>query len=152
MLWFPDRHTHTIPSGHKCAWFRVCLQQTDFYEWNTVYNRKTKVVSFAHIMLVRFMHIVCFSSLLFIIAILIACIPLLDSVQSLNCVWLFGTPWIAARQASLSITNSQSLLKLMSIESTTINLSILIGRPFRLFSVWGLNEENCYELSFTSPF
>ena len=39
------------------------------------------------------------------------------SVQSLSRVRLFVTPWIAARQASLSITNSQSLLKLMSIES-----------------------------------
>ena len=40
-----------------------------------------------------------------------------SSVQSLSLVRLFETPWIAARQASLSITNSQSLLKLMSIES-----------------------------------
>ena len=39
------------------------------------------------------------------------------SVQSLSCVWLFATPWTAARQASLSITNSRSLLKLMSIKS-----------------------------------
>ena len=39
------------------------------------------------------------------------------SVQSLRIVRLFATPWTAARQASLSITNSQSLLKLMSIES-----------------------------------
>ena len=37
------------------------------------------------------------------------------SVQSLSHVWLFATPWTAARQASLSITNSQSLLKLISI-------------------------------------
>ena len=37
--------------------------------------------------------------------------------QSLSCVWLFATPWTAAHQASLSITNSWSLLKLMSIES-----------------------------------
>ena len=43
--------------------------------------------------------------------------PLESSVQSLSHVWLFGTPWTAARQASLSITNSGSLLKLMSIES-----------------------------------
>ena len=43
--------------------------------------------------------------------------PQLSSVQSLSCVQLFATPWTAARQASLSITNSQSLLKLMSIES-----------------------------------
>ena len=39
------------------------------------------------------------------------------SVQSLNSVRLFATPWTAAQQASLSITNSQSLLKVMSIES-----------------------------------
>ena len=38
-----------------------------------------------------------------------------SSLQSLSRVWLFATPWIAARQASLSITNSWSLLKLMSI-------------------------------------
>ena len=41
----------------------------------------------------------------------------LHSVQSLSRVWLFATPWTAAHQASLTITNSQSLLKLMSIES-----------------------------------
>ena len=40
-----------------------------------------------------------------------------SSVQSLSCVRLFATPWTAACQASLSITNSQSLLKLMSVES-----------------------------------
>ena len=40
-----------------------------------------------------------------------------SSVQSLSCVRLFATPWIAACQASLSITNSQSPLRLMSIES-----------------------------------
>ena len=40
-----------------------------------------------------------------------------SSVQSLSCVQLFVTPWTAAHQASLSIANSQSLLKLMSIES-----------------------------------
>jgi len=39
-----------------------------------------------------------------------------SSVQSLSCVWLFVTPWTAAQQASLSITNSRSLLKLMSIK------------------------------------
>ena len=40
-----------------------------------------------------------------------------SSVQSLSHVWLFVTPWTATLQASLSITNSQSLLKLMSIKS-----------------------------------
>ena len=40
-----------------------------------------------------------------------------SSVQMLSCVRLFVTPWTAAHQASLSITNSRTLLKLMSIES-----------------------------------
>ena len=44
-------------------------------------------------------------------------IDYLSSVQSLSCVQLFATPWTAAHQASLSITNSWSSLKLMSIES-----------------------------------
>ena len=43
--------------------------------------------------------------------------PWFSSVQSLSHSRLFATPWTAARQASLSIANSQSLLKLMSIES-----------------------------------
>ena len=40
---------------------------------------------------------------------------LISSIHSLSCVQLFVTPWTAARQASLSITSSRSLLKLMSI-------------------------------------
>ena len=40
-----------------------------------------------------------------------------SSVQSLSCVWLFATPWFTAHQTSLSITNSRSLLKLISIET-----------------------------------
>ena len=49
-------------------------------------------------------------------------------VQSLSCIWLFATPWTAAHQASLSFTISQSLLKLMSIESvmpTNISSSVV---------------------------
>ena len=42
---------------------------------------------------------------------------IISSVQSISCVQLFATPWIAACQASLSIANSQSLLTLMLIES-----------------------------------
>ena len=44
-------------------------------------------------------------------------VSFLQSGQSLSHVWLFATPWTAAHQASLSITNSRSLLKLMSIEA-----------------------------------
>ena len=44
----------------------------------------------------------------------------LSSVQLLSCIQLFATPWTTAHQASLSITNSWSLLRLMSIESVKI--------------------------------
>ena len=50
------------------------------------------------------------------------------SVQSLSSVWLFATPWTAARQASLSSTHFRSLLKLMSIES--VMPSLLLSSPF----------------------
>ena len=52
------------------------------------------------------------------------------SVQLLSRVWLFVTPWTAACQASLSITNSQSLLKLMSITSVMPFNHLILCRPF----------------------
>ena len=56
----------------------------------------------------------------------------LSSVQSLSRVRLFLTPWIAARQASLSIANSQSSLKLMSIESVMPSSHLILCRPLLL--------------------
>ena len=53
-------------------------------------------------------------------------------VQSLSCVRLFVTPWTAACQASLSITNSQSLLKLMSIESMMPSNHLILCCPLCL--------------------
>ena len=53
-------------------------------------------------------------------------------VQSLSHVRLFATPWIAARQASLSITNSQSLSKLMSIELVMPSSYLILCRLFLL--------------------
>ena len=52
-----------------------------------------------------------------------------SSVQLLSCVWLFVTPWITARQASLSITDSQSSLKLMLIESVMPSSHLILCRP-----------------------
>ena len=54
------------------------------------------------------------------------------SIQSLSHVQLFETPWIAARQASLSITNSQSLLKLMSIKSVMPSNHLILCHPLLL--------------------
>ena len=59
-------------------------------------------------------------------------VPQFSSVQSLSRVWLFATPWIAARQASLSITNSWSSLKLMSIESGMPSSHLILCRPLLL--------------------
>ena len=53
-------------------------------------------------------------------------------VQSLSRVWLFVTPWTAVRQASLSITNSQSLHKLMSIESVMSSNHLILCHPHLL--------------------
>ena len=57
---------------------------------------------------------------------------LFSSVQSLSRVRLFAIPWIAARQASLAITNSQSSLKLMSIESVMPPSHLILCRPLLL--------------------
>ena len=55
-----------------------------------------------------------------------------SSVQSLSRVRLFATPWITARQASLSISNSWSLLKLMSIKSVMPSSHLILCHPLLL--------------------
>ena len=55
-----------------------------------------------------------------------------SSVQSLNRVRLFATPWIAAHQDSLSIANSRSLLKFMSIESVMPSSHLILCHPLLL--------------------
>ena len=60
----------------------------------------------------------------------VSCVP--SSVQLLSRIWLFVTPWTAARQSSLSITNSQRLFKLMSIDwwcHPTISSSVVPSPP-----------------------
>ena len=58
--------------------------------------------------------------------------PPFSSVQSLSRVRLFATPWIAAHQASLSINNSQSSLRLTSIESVMPSSHLILCRPLLL--------------------
>ena len=55
--------------------------------------------------------------------------PQFSSVQLLSRVLLFATPWTAAHQASLSSTNSRSLLKLMSIESVMPSNHLILPPP-----------------------
>ena len=59
-----------------------------------------------------------------------------SSVQSLSHVWLFATAWTAACQASLSITNSWSLLKLMSIELVIPSNHLILCHPLLLPSIF----------------
>ena len=55
-----------------------------------------------------------------------------SSVQSLSCIRLFATPWTSARQASLSITNSWSSLKLMSIELVMPSNHLILNHPLKI--------------------
>ena len=59
-----------------------------------------------------------------------------SSVHLLSCVWLFATPWIAACQGSLSITNSRSLPKFMSIESVVPSNHLILCHPLLLPSIF----------------
>ena len=60
----------------------------------------------------------------------------LSSVQSLSRVHLFANPWIAARQASLSITNSRTFLKLMSVELVMPSKHLILCCPLLLPSIF----------------
>ena len=71
----------------------------------------------------------------------------LSSVQSPSCVQLFVTPWTAAHQAPLSITNSQSLLTLMSIELVMPSNYLILYHPLLLLpsifpSIRGFSKES----------
>ena len=59
-----------------------------------------------------------------------------NSVQLLSRVWLFAIPWTAGRQASLSITNSRSLLTLMSIELVMPSNYLILCHPLFLPSIF----------------
>ena len=65
----------------------------------------------------------------------LCCLHQFSSVQSLSCVWLFVTPWTTACQASLSITNSRSLPKPMSIESVMPSNHLILCCPLLLQSL-----------------
>ena len=64
-------------------------------------------------------------------------VRMFSSVQSLSCVWFFLTSWIAAHQASLSITNSRNLLKLMPIESVMPSNHLILYSSLQSFPASG---------------
>ena len=70
-----------------------------------------------------------------------------SSIQSFSCVWLIVTPWTVSSQASLSITNFQTLLKLISIESVIPFNCLILCRPHLLPpsifpSIWIFSKES----------
>ena len=69
-----------------------------------------------------------------------------SSVQSLSHVWLFVTPWTAAYQASLSITNSWSPPKPMSIESVMQSNHLILCCPLLLSSIRIFSSESCLHI------
>ena len=76
-----------------------------------------------------------------------SCSVQVSSIQSLSRAWLFVTPGTAAHQASLSITNSRSLFKLMSIESTMPSNHLILSCPLLLLpsifpSIWVFSNES----------
>ena len=88
-----------------------------------------------------------------------------QSVQSLSRVWLFATPWIAVHQASLSITNSRSSLRLTSIELVTPSSHLILCRPLLLLppippsitvfsneSALRMRGPKCWSFSFSSVY
>ena len=84
-----------------------------------------------------------------------------SSIQSLSCIRLFATLWTAAHQASLSITSSQSLLKLMSSESVMPSNHLLLCCPLlllpsvfpsiKIFSNESIVMDNCNTYKLISP-
>ena len=69
-----------------------------------------------------------------------------SSVQLLSHIRLFVTPWTAAHQVSLSITNSQSLLKLVSIESVMPSSHLILRHPLLLPSVFPSVRQGLFQL------
>ena len=76
---------------------------------------------------------------------------IISSIQLPTCVWLFGMPWTGACQASLSITNSWSLLKLMSIELVMLILCCpLLFQPSIFLSIRVFSNESVLHIRWPS--
>ena len=109
-------------------------------------KKKTKKALFWHVLISSyfFLDLTMWCNVAYFVILSGSCYLAFSSVQSLSGVQLFVTPWTAARQASLSITNSQSLLKPKSIESVMPSSHLILSRPLlflpsifpSIFSKW----------------
>ena len=93
--------------------FTYPLKCSIMYHW----KHNSRCISFINIRKYLYWYFIFFFSFFFIELMVSELSVQFNSVQSLSRVWLFATPWIAAHQASLSIINSRSSLKLTSIDA-----------------------------------
>ena len=108
---------------------RTCLPEwnlSTYKQWNSLFVGRLPRIHISVGLLFEAIHFLLGAQLL---KNLPARLGSIQSVQLLSCVWLFATPWITARQASLSITNSRSLPKPMSIESVMPSNHLILCHP-----------------------
>ena len=125
----PQKHVLWI---HPIGKIISSKQAKNFYDFslNVKILQQHGIFSYLSLNQVKIMHIVV-GNFLIIQSIAIQ-FSSISSVHLLSCVWLFETPWIAACQASLSITNSRSSLKFMSIELVMPSSHLILCRPLLL--------------------
>ena len=129
---FTGSFSSTVPPGKSTMNFLLFFtalarasitslrRKSDSWHAHQVYNFKRNAFQVSTFMIT------------FVVSFFIGTFFWFSSVQLLRCVQLFATPWSAARQASLSITNSQSLFKLMSIESVMPSNHLILCCPLLL--------------------
>ena len=118
---FSHPSTHSFQLSY--SWFTLLYLLWDTTEW---FNIVMEYIPFKDIKNHGYISLYCIWYPIIVLKLYIS------SVQSLSCVWLFVTPWTAAHQATLSITNSWSLLKLMSIESVMPSSHLILCQPLLL--------------------
>ena len=123
----PCHHTHPLSLSIVLFWF-IFLHSTDYHLMFDIYFSVYLLIAcLPHTL--NWGQELCFVHCLEVLTTLSG---MFSSVQSLSRVWLFASPWISACQASLSITNSRSSLKLTSIESVIPSSHLILCRPLLL--------------------
>ena len=119
----PGYSVHGISQARTLEWVAISFSRDSFFLYISYYLENFLGIYSYNILFVQY---------------------IFSSVQSLSRVRLFATPWIAARQASLSITNSWSSLRLTSIESVMPSSHLILCCPFfyRLQSIRVFSNES----------
>ena len=117
------------------------------YKQTSAQQRKQAIITYTFVSMYQNQQV---DIQIFFLILLCICLQF-HSVQSLSCVQLFVTPWTAVHQASLSITNSQSLPKLMSIQLVMPSNHLILCRPLLLLpsifpSIRVFSDESAYHI------